>query len=216
MNFDLFNVPFLLDLTNLSFDDTIIFIVAILSAILFNGEAQGYAATFLGDVQNDKSKRHHFNLFLHIDIIGFICFFLGGFGWGKRVEINRDNLKKPFLHTLIIRFSGPIANLLLANIICSIIWVLHKYEVQDKTFSIIAAVNIMVAVYGLIPIPPLAMGSIFNYFRKSGNLNKYIDYYQQAGPFIILAVVLIEKIAKIEIFGLLKPLVVGLFNMIYI
>jgi hypothetical protein len=215
MDYGLFKVPFLLDFANFALDDTVIFIVALLSAVLFNGEAQGYAATFLGDVEPDKDKRHHFNALKHLDILGTICFFLGGFGWAKKVNINQNNLKKPFLHTLIIRFSGPIANLLLANIVCSIIWVLHKYEVQDRTFSIVVAVNLMVAVYSLIPIPPLAAGSLAVLFKKKG-FEKFVEYYNQAGPYIIIAVVLIERITSVEIFGLLKPVVVSLFKLIYV
>lgn len=214
MDYGFFKVPFLLDYANFALDDTVIFFVALLSAILFNCEAQGYVATFLGDVEPDKDKRHHFNAFKHMDLLGTICFFLGGFGWGKKVDIKQENLKKPILHTLIIRFSGPIANILLANIVCSIIWVLHKYDVQDKTFSIVAAVNLMVAVYSLIPLPPLAAGSVIEIFRKKG-FEKPVEYYSQAGPFIIIAIVLIERITSVEIFGILNPIVISFFKFIY-
>ncbi len=160
--FSLIDVPFIVSFSSPEFDKTIIFIVAVLLSITVNAEAQAFMATVLGDIRNDARDRFHFNPLLHINLAGLICFVAAGFGWPKQVEINTEQFKHPALAVILIKFTGAFANLILAGIAGSILFVMKKWNLEDQVFSIVVSVNIMVFVYNFIPIPPLAGASLLS------------------------------------------------------
>ncbi len=157
-------IPFLLDYRNLEFDKCIIFLIAMLMAITVNAEGQAIMATTLGDIQKNSKKRFHFNPLLHLDIAGTLCFAIAGFGWPRPIPIELKKFKNPNVYLIVSRFAGPLANLLLAGIAGSIIWILRIMGVQDQVFTIILSVNLMVFVFNFIPLPPLAGASFFHPF----------------------------------------------------
>ena len=62
------------------------------------------------------------------------------------------------------KFAGPFANLMLASITGSILWIMGNWGVEDQVFPIVLAVNIIMFVAGFIPIPPLAGASLVSFF----------------------------------------------------
>ena len=88
---------------------------------MVNAEAQAFASTFLGDSRIGAKDRFNFNVFLHLDILGSICYLVGGFGWPRQLDIDRSKFEHPRLYTVITRSSGPLANLLLAGIAGSLV-----------------------------------------------------------------------------------------------
>jgi len=155
-----FSIPFSLDLTRIRFDDTVSFIVGVLMAITVHAEAQAFAATFLGDTQTDNPGRFHFNPLLHLDISGVICFLAAGFGWPRPILMKTERFSRPRLYTLLACLAGPLANFFMASIAGSAIWLLKHYGVEDRVFGMVMAVNLAMAVYHLLPIPPLAGSAI--------------------------------------------------------
>ncbi|CAN2040285.1 Site-2 protease family protein [Candidatus Magnetomoraceae bacterium gMMP-15] len=207
-----FPIPYRLDFSNLVVDDIIIFCVAVLTAITINCGAQAYMANLLGDFREDED-RLHFNAFLSIDVKGIICFFLAGFGWSKKVDIDASNFSKPRLFMIISRLAGPAANFLLANIVGSIVWIMARYEIEDRVFTMVFAVNLCVAIYSLLPIPPLAGASIITFLFP--RINKKLQIiFNQSGPFILLGIFLIERINNIKILSFLDPVVSSVFYFI--
>jgi len=149
-----------MDLTRIRFDDMVSFTVGVLLAVTVHAEAQAFAATFFGDAQTDNSGRFHFNPLLHLDIAGLICFLAAGFGWPKPVKMKSDRFSRPRLYMLLASLAGPFANFLLASIAGSVIWLFRQYGVEDRVFGMVMAVNLTMAVYHLLPIPPLAGSAI--------------------------------------------------------
>lgn len=154
------DIPFLLNFSNPEFDKAVIFAVAVLLSITVNAEAQAFMATVLGDIRQDAEDRFHFNPLFHISLSGLICFMAAGFGWSREIEVNTKKFKNPALALIMVRFTGAFANLLMASIAGSILFIMKKWSVEDQVFSIVVSVNIMVFVYSFIPIPPLAGGSL--------------------------------------------------------
>lgn len=205
-------VPFRLDFFNLAVDDTVCFCVSILIALTVNAEAQAFAATFLGDSRSDDKGRFHFNAFLHTDIIGLLCFLLAGFGWPREMKIAAQQFSRPRLFLILSRFAGPAANLLLANIACSIIWLMSKYGAADRVFAILAAVNLTVAVYSILPFPPLAGASLVSVWIPD-HAEKLRQIYHRSGPLILLGIFVTEKLSGIKFLSVwLDPVVVSLFR----
>ncbi len=185
-------IPYIPDLHNLAFDTLVSFIVSALLAILINAEAQAFMATLLGDSRVDAKDRFHFNVFFHLSLPGSICYLVGGFGWPKPIDLDTTKFAYPRLFTVIVRFSGAIANILLANIAASIIFVFKSLEIDPLVFLMVAGVNITTAVYHLIPIPPMAASTLITvWIPQKSPLAKQVLYY--SGSFLLVAIFLIER-----------------------
>jgi Zn-dependent protease len=147
-------VPFILSPHNLAIDAVTAFVVSVLLACMVNAEAQAFVSTFLGDTRVGAKDRFNFNVFLHLDILGSICYLVGGFGWSRTMEIDRSKFAHPRLYTAITRLAGPVANLLLAGIGASLVSIMTSLEWEPRVFLMIIGVNVTTAIYNLIPIPP--------------------------------------------------------------
>lgn len=198
--------PLLLDLF-------VSFLVSLLVAVLITAEGQGFAATVLGDVKEGRKDRLHFNAFQHLSLWGTLCFFIAGFGWPKRVGIEPPRFDNPRLYTVLSRFAGPVANFLMANIAASIVWLIGKWGMVDPVFTMVAVVNLSVAVYHIIPIPPLAGASLVTvWFPEDA---KGIQLYRKIGPFLLIGIFLLEQLTGVRfVSGLLDPVVRYLFHFV--
>ncbi|MDP3182498.1 MAG: site-2 protease family protein [Desulfobaccales bacterium] len=214
MSFASWPVPYLIDPQHLAVDALVSFCVAVLLAITINAEAQAFVATFLGDSRVGAKDRFHFNAFLHLDILGTVCFLVGGFGWPRTMEVDPSKFRYPRLYTVLVRLAGPVANLLLANIAASIVYIMKVVEFDPRVFMMLIGVNATVAVYNLLPLPPLAAGTLI-YVLIPQDYQKIKWLFLQAGPFIILAVVFIERITHQGIFSpYINPLIDAAFKFI--
>ena len=211
-----FDIPFLLIPGQLAIDSAVSFIVSALVAITVNAEAQAFAATILGDTRSGSKDRHHFNAFLHIDVIGGLCFLVGGFGWARRIGVDDSKFQHPRLYSVLTRFAGPLANFLMANIASSIAWLFSVMKTDPRVFQMLMGVNLMVAVANLIPIPPLAAGDILAAVGLPRG-NSWQPKIERIGPVAILALVAVDRLAGwnflVSSFG---PLVRALAEMIQI
>lgn len=207
-------VPFLLDPHHLAIDAVVSFVVAALLALTINAEAQAFAATFLGDSRVGAKDRFHFNAFMHLDVLGAICYLVGGFGWPRTMGIDRSKLAHPRLYTVIIRLAGPLANLLLAGIAGSLVTIMKTFEWDPRVFLMVIGVNITTAIYNLIPLPPLAAGIAVQELIPPGHTT-IRSLFSLAGPFLILALTLWERVSQEGIFSpYLNPIIVDILNYI--
>jgi len=183
-----FNFPYLIDYSHFSLEDTVIFFVAVLVAIMVSAEGQAFAATLLGDSRKGAKDRFHYNAFLHMSFFGTLNFLVAGFGWAKEMDIDTTKFKThPRLYLIISRLAGPLANLLIANIAASLNWLMGNYGFDDKVFSLIAVVNVTMAVYSLIMIPPLPGSALlYELFPDNDFFSKGKKYLSSIGPFLII------------------------------
>jgi hypothetical protein len=183
-----FNFPYLIDYSHLEAENIAIFCVAVLIAIMVSAEGQAFVATLLGDSRTGAKDRFHFNVFLHMSFFGTLNFLVAGFGWAKEMDIDTAKFKKrPKLFLLISRLSGPFANLLIANIAASLTWLIETYGFEDRVFSTIAVVNVTMAVYSLIIIPPLPGAALlYLLFPDNDFFSKVKKYLRSIGPFLII------------------------------
>jgi Zn-dependent protease len=210
-----FPIPFVPDFHNLQLETAIGFALGVLFAVLFNAEGQAFMATCLGDRRVGATDRFHFNAFLHLDILGTLSFLLGGFGWPRQIDIDASKFEHRTLYAILSRLGGPLANLLFAGIMTSIIEiVMTLMALSPHIFWVVVSVNVTVAVYNLIPIPPLAAGTIWVELlpESMDNLKKWLKL---AGPWVIVAILFYDRIFQVGIFSnYLNPLVTALFNFI--
>lgn len=126
--------------------------------------AHGFAATRLGDPTPRYQGRMTLNPFAHIDWIGAACILLFGFGWAKPVQINANYFKKPKRDMALTALAGPVSNIIVALIALVIYNLFSLLALNTLTavfyyvgffFYHVAYINVSLAVFNLIPIPPL-------------------------------------------------------------
>ena len=128
--------------------------------------AHGFAAYKMGDPTAKNFGRLTLNPLKHLDPIGALCMLLAGFGWAKPVPINARNFKNPRIGMAISGAAGPISNLLLALIsalLLKLVFEISFFAFLPQivisilfTFLLLSVqLNISLAVFNLLPIPPL-------------------------------------------------------------
>lgn len=212
-----FYLPYLINYSQPIAEDIVIFCVAILTAIIVSAEGQAFGATFLGDSRRGAKDRFHFNVFQHMSLLGTLNFFIGGFGWVKEVDINTGNFKNhPRLFLVLSRMAGPLANFMMANIAASLSWVLGKYNFDDRVFSTIVVVNVTMAVYGLIMVPPLPGSAVLWAILPDGRvfekIKKTLCVY---GPYLIVGTFLLVRLSGWEgVSSFFNPIVTAITTFI--
>ncbi len=147
--------------------------------------AHGWAAYKLGDNTAKSQGRLTFNPFAHLNPIGTIMIFLFGIGYAEPVPINPLNFKDYRRGVALTAAAGPISNLIMG--FASALFYALFYMVYGKTGSVAlmfisllffysAQVNVSLAVFNLIPIPPLDGSRILAMVLPDKAYEKYFRY----------------------------------------
>ncbi len=143
-----------------------IFAIAVLiMSVIAHEVSHGYAANALGDPTARLAGRLTLNPFSHLDVVGsfvvpVLTFFLGGFifGWAKPVPFNPYNMKNPNRDGALVAAAGPFANIIIAFVFVALIRFSSTLGLPDsfvEIASIAAFLNLILAAFNLVPVPPL-------------------------------------------------------------
>ena len=161
--------------------------------------AHGLIAYKLGDNTAKNMGRLRFSPSAHIDPIGALMILLVGFGWAKPVPVNPRNFKNPKVGMAITALAGPVSNILAAivgavlyyvNILLAVNGILPTFvcELLFFFFSYFIAVNVSLAVFTLIPIPPLDGSKILFAFLPDRIVYKAYEYERQLNTILIVLI----------------------------
>jgi Zn-dependent protease len=141
-------------------------------SIVFHEYAHGWVAYKLGDPTAKEAGRLTLNPLKHIDIFGtiilpFILFKMSGgsfaLGYAKPVPINPYHFKNPRRDVMWVGLAGPFVNFLTANFLL-LLFKLLPHTFLSEIFLYAAAINLILAVFNLTPIPPLDGSRIITAF----------------------------------------------------
>lgn len=168
--------------------------LAVLIILSIHEFAHGYAAYKLGDNTAKNLGRLSLNPIKHLDPIGALSMILFHFGWAKPVPINPRNFRNPKRDFALVALAGPLSNLVLAflsaflylllNAVFSKIYftseILLQVAYNTTLFVyIFHSVNLGLAVFNLIPVPPLDGSRLLNVFLPTKTYFKIMRYEKQ-------------------------------------
>lgn len=157
--------------------------------------AHGYMAYKLGDNTAKYQGRLTINPFAHLDLWGTIMMLTIGFGWAKPVPINPNNFKNRKLGMALTALAGPVSNLIMAYVAMIVYKLIYFHAPYNDImvnlfymFGYIVSLNVGLAVFNLLPIPPLDGSRVFSIFLKEDTYFNIMRYEQII--FLVLIVVM--------------------------
>jgi len=188
--------------------------VSLLLAITVHECAHAWAADRLGDPTARLLGRVSLNPLVHLDPFGTIMMLVTtatgmGIGWGKPTPVSAHRLRYGRqLGIGIVALAGPAANLLLAALL-GIVWRLVRPLSLWPTlaFTNIIQTNIVIAVFNLLPIPPLDGHSVllgllsFSRGAWAWRVTQFMVRLQQQGPLVLILLILVPQFIGINLLG---------------
>lgn len=194
--------------------------LAIILGITVHESAHAASAFVLGDHTARSRGRVSLNPLAHIDpfgtvILPLIMIALGGpvFAFAKPVPVYLGNLKHPKRDEVLVALAGPASNIVLAVIAAALVSTLNPaimhgmldYETATAILNVLVtvlSVNLSLAFFNLIPLPPLDGSSILVPFLKGEALRTYYQIQQYAMPILIIVLYLLPQLTGIDLIGL--------------
>lgn len=178
------------------FSNPVLFLIwaaALLVAITVHEFAHAFAADRLGDPTPRIQGRLTLNPLAHLDPIGTIMLLLVRIGWGKPVQFDPYNLANPKRDAAIISFAGPLSNLITASLLALILkFVSNPFSPAYFLTSVIPPfvfLNVVLAVFNLIPIHPLDGGKILVGLLPPNDARQVDLFLRRYGIFILLLMI---------------------------
>ena len=175
----------------------LLLVPVLIFSLCFHEFAHAWVACKLGDPTAKQSGRLTLNPLAHLDPMGSLMILIIGFGYAKPVPVDARYLKNPRTDMMKVAFAGPAANLLLAFVGGTIIRAHIVGGSLILMLYLFTQINIMLAVFNMIPIPPLDGSQIFSglMVRKNPNLVMKLQMY---GPQILFGLILIGYLTEIS------------------
>ena len=197
-------------------DDPLAFVLlagALIGAIGLHEYAHALAADLQGDRLPRAMGRLTPNPLKHLDPMGTLAILLVGFGWGKPVEFRLNALKSQRFGAAMVALAGPLMNLALATLAAVILGVALRLNpdlrfdpgVLTRFLSYFFSLNVLLAVFNLIPLPPLDGSRLLTIFLPPSK-QRVIFFLDQYGFLILLALIFFGGLSFLE------PLVAAVGN----
>ncbi len=134
-------------------------IPAVIIALVFHEYAHAKVADHLGDPTPRYHNRLNLNPLNHLDPVGMLMLWIARFGWAKPVPINPLNFRGDRRRgVILVSLAGPLTNVAIAFIFMILLRLQFLYLPNihlRNLFSVIILFNLIIAVFNLIPVPPL-------------------------------------------------------------
>ena len=172
--------------------------IVLLTSIPVHEAAHAWVADKLGDPTAKWRGRLTLNPMAHFDPMGAVAMLIFGIGWAKPVPINPMNFDDRKKGMALSAAAGPLSNLVLATVSLAIAKVVLYLGYATgfgvilttlyRIFGTMCTINISLAIFNLLPVPPFDGSRIFNYFLSDKYYFKIMEYerYILIGIFVLL------------------------------
>ena len=195
----------------------------LLVSFMVHEMSHGLAAYAFGDTTAKDAGRISFNPLRHIDPIGALLLIVVGFGWAKPLPINPFNFRRRKPGIIVTSLAGPFSNVLLAAVFYTVFIVFSVHgrpapfipvtggaQIALELFRQFIIVNLSLAAFNLIPIPPLDGSKVLFAVFPDRIYYNYILRYERYGMIALIALSFTGYIGKI-----MSPIVMFLDGMIF-
>ena len=182
---------------------------AILIALTVHELAHGITAKRLGDDTASRMGRLSLNPMAHLDLLGTIMLFFGPFGWAKPVPVNPRNLHNPKKDMIWVALAGPLANIVLGFAVAFLYkaYISVSGDPVGRHFlAMLILLNVGLAFFNLLPIPPLDGSNIVRGFMPPSVEARFL-HAMRFIPLIFLILITGEWFFHVPLFSfILDPL----------
>jgi len=189
--------------------------VLLLYSVIFHELAHGWVAYKMGDPTAKRLGRLTLNPVKHLDVIGTLMLLIIGFGWAKPVPVNLENIPidKRRKGIILVSAAGITANIICAFIALLLLQLLAPgpEDIMYKILHLLAFINILLAAFNLIPIPPLDGSKIIMGFAPE-SVNRVLYQIEPFG--IIIVIGLLYLGALNPVIELLQYIIVNFISLI--
>jgi Zn-dependent protease len=201
----------------------LLLIPPILFALTVHEFSHAYVASRMGDPTARLLGRLTLNPLAHLDPIGTILLLIAGFGWAKPVPVDARYLAHPRRDMMWIALAGPASNVILAALFGTLLRAVDGNAYLSGTIMGAALVdmvrysvylNLMLAVFNLIPIFPLDGSRILTGLLPAPAAERY-RALEPIGPMLLLGLILIGNLTRISIIGMLILPVVAVLTRLF-
>ena len=177
--------------------DALYSLPGILVGLSFHEWGHAYAAYKRGDPTARNLGRMTVNPLAHIDPLGFLSLLILGFGWAKPVPVSTRNFKSPRKDELIVSLAGITVNLIL-GVAFMIIWIVliclpWSNEILNTMVQYCYTINFGLAVFNLLPIPPLDGYQVAQCLFMNAKTYKFFGFVEKYSYVILVAVLIINS-----------------------
>jgi len=178
---------------SLLFSSPLVFFIVfpgLLLSIAIHEFAHCYITDKLGDPTPRAKGRVTLDPRVHLDMLGTLAILFTGFGWGKPAPFDPYNLKEPVRDTALIAVAGPITNIIIATVLAFIIR-MGVTDIPLITFALfqILTINIMLAVFNLVPIYPLDGSRILMALLPAESAMEYERFMERYGIYLLMLLI---------------------------
>jgi Zn-dependent protease len=182
--------------------------------------SHAWVANRLGDPTARQLGRLTLNPLAHLDLVGSIMLLVVGFGWAKPVPVDMNHFKSPRRDMALVAFAGPLSNVLLAILIglgFRSLGLLAGADPSEWLLRVIAYavwINVILAVFNMLPIPPLDGSRIVRGIVPLEWQSGYASF-EKYGPILLFGLMLLASFTGVSIFGrILSPVAAPLVRWI--
>ena len=173
----------------------VILSVLLLYSVIFHELAHGWVAYKMGDSTAKWMGRLTLNPVKHLDPIGTLMLFFIGFGWAKPVPVNLENIpdNKRRKGIILVSAAGITANIIIAFVALLLLRLISPEPAGmiNQILSLLAYINIILAAFNLIPIPPLDGSKILMGFAPE-SVNRALNQIEPFGFFIVIGLLFLH------------------------